>query len=244
MSSRTSLNAERFAECVFYLETYASPEQLCSFFCRTGFMSRACAAVHEKQLAPAIFVETIVRFAVGHGVFAELLGHLKVLFVSSSNIMFELLSIKFFIFTKKKGAWRIHGILGATFARTLSLSCNQQAQPAAVWSPSFCGRLFPSRFLTAPQNPCYFMFLSILFFNFKKPLNTSRDEGITSVKFACDGELPLSRRKQYLRDAKSFFEQGLQSQVTSEDVSPTSTLRLFLSRAEAAKVGRDSRSFF
>ncbi len=60
--------------------------------------------------------------------------------------------------------------------------------------------------------------------------------GITSVKFACDGEVPLSRRKQYLRDAKSFFEQGLQSQVTADGVQPVSTLRLFLSRAEAAKV--------
>ncbi len=78
MSPRTSLNAERFAECVFYLETYATPEQFCSFLCRTGFMARACTAVHEKQLAPAIFVDTIVRYAVGHNVFPELLGHLKV----------------------------------------------------------------------------------------------------------------------------------------------------------------------
>jgi hypothetical protein len=60
--------------------------------------------------------------------------------------------------------------------------------------------------------------------------------GITSVKFACDGEVPLTRRKQYLREAKNFFEQGLQTQVTAEDTSPVSSLRLFLSRSEAAKV--------
>lgn len=59
VSMESNMDSERFHEAVHYYSSYAPADQLAAFYCRHGFLDRACTLVLAKNISDKAFVDIV-----------------------------------------------------------------------------------------------------------------------------------------------------------------------------------------